>query len=43
MLILVVYFTIFGLLVFFGHKKEMKLLKTEYESYLPNEQNSIEE
>jgi uncharacterized membrane protein len=29
MLLLTVYFSIFGLLVYFGHKKEMKLLKEE--------------
>ncbi|MFX1377591.1 MAG: DUF2085 domain-containing protein [Promethearchaeota archaeon] len=30
--ILTVYFSIFGLLVYFGHKKEMKLLKEEMEN-----------
>ena len=43
MLILIVYFTIFGLLVFFGHKKEMKLLNADYEDYLSHEQNDIDE
>ncbi len=43
MLILVVYFTIFGLLVFLGHKKEMRLLKGDYDDYLSYEPNNIEE
>ncbi|MFW9988106.1 MAG: DUF2085 domain-containing protein [Candidatus Odinarchaeota archaeon] len=32
-LILVIYFTIFGILVFFGHKKELKLLKEEMNNF----------
>ena len=43
MLILVVYFTIFGLLVFFGHKKEMRLFKEEYDSLSYEEQTNFEE
>ncbi len=31
LLILIVYFSIFGVLVFFGHKKEMRLWEEEYE------------
>jgi len=33
LLILTVYFSIFGLLVFFGYKKEMKLLKSELDQF----------
>ncbi|MCK4380407.1 MAG: DUF2085 domain-containing protein [Candidatus Lokiarchaeota archaeon] len=33
LLILTVYFTIFGVLVFLGHKKEMKLLKEELDNF----------
>ena len=33
LLILIVYFTIFGVLVFLGHKKEMKLLKEELDNF----------
>jgi uncharacterized membrane protein len=43
MLILVVYFTIFGLLVFFGHKKEMRLFKEEYDSLSYEEHTNFEE
>ncbi len=35
LLILVVYFGIFGVLVFLGHKKEMKLLKEELDNFPP--------
>ncbi|MFX1308116.1 MAG: DUF2085 domain-containing protein [Promethearchaeota archaeon] len=42
-IILIVYFTIFGLLVFFGHKKEIRLLKADYDNYVPLEHNNIEE
>jgi len=35
LLILIVYFTIFGVLVFLGHKKEMKLLKEELDNFPP--------
>jgi len=33
MIILTIYFTIFGLLVYFGHKKEMRLLKEEMDKF----------
>ncbi|MFX1390959.1 MAG: DUF2085 domain-containing protein [Promethearchaeota archaeon] len=33
MLILVVYFSIFGILVYFGHKKEMKLFREEMDNF----------
>ncbi|MCK4780411.1 MAG: DUF2085 domain-containing protein [Candidatus Lokiarchaeota archaeon] len=35
LLILIVYFTIFGLLVFLGHKKEMRLWNEENENFPP--------
>ncbi|UCD00640.1 MAG: DUF2085 domain-containing protein, partial [Promethearchaeota archaeon] len=38
-LILTIYFSIFGLLVFFGHKKEMKLLKSELDGFSSEAQN----
>ena len=41
LLLLTIYFTIFGLLIYFGHKKEMKLLKAEFEEY--STQEEIEE
>jgi uncharacterized membrane protein len=34
-IILIIYFTIFGLLVYFGHKKEMRLFREEMESVSP--------
>ncbi|MFX1499706.1 MAG: DUF2085 domain-containing protein [Promethearchaeota archaeon] len=34
-LILIIYFTIFGVLVFLGHKKELKLLKEELNNFTP--------
>ncbi|MFX1366390.1 MAG: DUF2085 domain-containing protein [Promethearchaeota archaeon] len=34
-LLLVIYFTIFGVLVFLGHKKELKLLKEEWNNVSP--------
>jgi uncharacterized membrane protein len=37
-LILISYFSIFGALVFFGHKKEMKLLQEEENRYLSSEE-----
>jgi len=37
MLILVIYFSIFGLLVYFGHKKEMKLFRMKEYPYLDEE------
>lgn len=43
MLILVVYFTIFGLLVFFGHKKEIRLLREDYNDYYSYEPDNIED
>jgi len=36
-MILIIYFTIFGLLIFFGHQKEMKLLRMEDYPYLDEE------
>jgi len=39
MIILTIYFSIFGLLVYFGHKKEMRLLKEEMNT-LPIEKES---
>ncbi len=39
LLILTIYFSIFFLLVFFGHKKEMKLLKSEFDEFSSQEQN----
>jgi len=35
MLILIVYFTIFGVLVFLGHKKELRLLNEEFDNFPP--------
>ncbi|MFX1303362.1 MAG: DUF2085 domain-containing protein [Promethearchaeota archaeon] len=39
LLILTIYFSIFFLIVFFGHKKEMKLLKSEFDDFSYQEQN----
>ncbi|KKM16779.1 hypothetical protein LCGC14_1682420, partial [marine sediment metagenome] len=38
MLILVIYFSIFGMLVYLGHKKEMKLLEEELNNLSPEEE-----
>ncbi len=38
MLTLVIYFSIFGMLVYFGHKKEMKLLEEELNNLSPEEE-----
>ncbi|MFW9826769.1 MAG: DUF2085 domain-containing protein [Candidatus Thorarchaeota archaeon] len=37
-IILITYFTIFGLLVYFGHRKEMKLFREEMESISPEKE-----
>ncbi len=37
MIILVTYFSIFGILIYFGHKKEMKLLEEEIDNLTPEE------
>ncbi len=41
MLILVIYFSIFGLLVYFGHKKEMKLFRMKEYPYLTEEEDDV--
>ena len=38
MLILTIYFSVFGLLVYFGHKKEMRLLKEEMVNFSTEEE-----
>jgi uncharacterized membrane protein len=38
LLILVIYFSVFGALIYFGHKKEMKLLRVKEYPYIPEEE-----
>lgn len=37
-LILIIYFSVFGILIYYGHKKEMKLLREEDYSYLSKDE-----
>ena len=41
MLVLVIYFSIFLLLVFFGHKKEMRLLEEELDNFAKKIRKSV--
>ena len=41
MLTLVIYFSVFGLLVYFGHKKEMKLFRMKDYPYLTEEEDDV--